>query len=387
MISLGRARLGNTSLGRVSAGEEGGAAVSFGLRQYVPCLRWKQGEYQALYRLSSKAQESIVPLIEIPEIGYDFESGMNSKSIDEHLSKFAKRAKDKWGGHCLVDMHLIESSQRMNNGRHPFGFVFDDIRLKGVLAIPVIDLKQDYDCQNEIKAIVATDMRGLCIRVSIAEAAKPDLAASLGTLIQQYNVEADECDFILDMAAPNFEPIDSFGKLMETIIGKLPHLNEWRSFALIGTSFPQSMGGLKLGESIIPRNEWKLYTSLIDRLTVSGIRIPTFGDYGINHPDVLLFDMRLAKPSATVRYTIKDGWLILKGSNVRDYKFGQYRRLCQEVVASGYYCGITFSEGDRYIHGCAQGTESTGTLTTWRWVGTNHHLEKVVQDIANLSVA
>ncbi len=361
--------------------------MSFGSQQYVPCLRWKQGEYQALSRLSPKAQESIVPLIEIPEIGWDFESGTNSKSIDEHLSKFAKRVKDKWGGHCLVDMHLIESSQHMNSGQHPFVFVLEDLRLKGVLSIPVIYLKKDYDCQNEIKAIVATDMRGLCIRISLEEAAKPDVAASLGTLIQQYNVEADKCDFILDIRAPNFEPIDSFGKLLEKIIGKLPHLNEWRSFALIGTSFPQSMGGLKLGASIIPRNEWRLYTSLIRRLIVSGIRIPTFGDYGINHPDVLLLDMRLVKPSATVRYTIEDGWLILKGSNVRDYKYGQYRGLCKEVVESVYYSGTTFSEGDKYIHGCAQGTESTGHLTTWRWVGTNHHLEKVVQDVANLSVA
>jgi len=361
--------------------------MSFSSRQYVPCLRWKQGEYQALFRLSSNAQVSIVPLIEIPEIGYDFESGTNSKSIDEHLSKFAKRVKDKWGRHCLVDMHLIGSSERMNSGQHPFAFVFEGLRLKGVLAIPVIDLKQDYACQNEIKAIVATDMRGLCIRISIEEATKPDLATSLGTLIQQYSVGIDECDLILDMGAPNFEPIDSFGKLLETIIGKLPHLNEWRSFALIGTSFPQSMGGLKLGASIIPRNEWRLYKSLRRRLIVSGIRIPTFGDYGINHPDVLLIDPRLAKPSATIRYTIEDHWLILKGSNVRDYGYGQYRELCQAVVSSGYYSGTTFSEGDKYIHGCTQGTESTGRLTTWRWVGTNHHLEKVVQDVANLSVA
>ena len=361
--------------------------MSFDSRQYVPCLRWKQGEYQALFWLSSNARESIVPLIEIPEIGYDFERRTNSKSIDEHLSKFAKRVKDKWGRHCLVDMHLIESSQRMNSGQHPFAFVLEDLRLKGVLAIPVIHLKQDCDCQNEIKAIVATDMRGLCIRISIEEAAKPHFAVSLGTLIQQYNVDADECDFILDMGAPNFEPIDSFGKLLEGIIGKLPHLNEWRSLALIGTSFPQSMGGVKMGASVIIRNEWRLYKSLTRRLIVSNVRIPTFGDYVINYPDVPLFDMQLAKPSATVRYTIDDGWLIAKGPNVRDYGFGQYKQLCNEVVKSTHYCGKEFSSGDRYIYDCALGAAKTGNLTTWRWVGTNHHLEKVVQDVANLYVA
>lgn len=361
--------------------------MSFNPRHYVPCLRWKQGEYQALLRLSSSAQESIIPLIEVSEIGYDYESGTDSKSVDEHLSKFAKRVKDKWGRPCLVDMHLIESPQRMNDGQHPFAFVFDDLRLQGILAIPVINLKQDHACQNAIRDIVATDMRGLCLRISIEEAAAPNLAALLGVLIQQYEVEVNECDFILDLRAPNFEPIDSFGKLLETIIVKLPHLNNWRSFALIGTSFPQSMGGLRLGESLISRNEWRLYKSIIKRLRVLGTRIPTFGDYGINHPDILSLDMRFVKPSATVRYTVDNGWLIQKGYNVRDYGYSQYRGLCQAVVASQHYNGPAFSSGDKYIYDCAQGTESTGHLTTWRWVGTNHHLEKVTRDVANLFVS
>lgn len=362
--------------------------MSFSPQQYVPCLRWKQGEYQALFRLSSRAQESIVPIIEVSEIGYDFESGVPSRSIDDHLSKFAKRVKDKWGDRpCLVDMHLIESSERMYDGQHPFTFIFNDLRMKGVLATPVVDLEQDYECQKAIKAIVTTDMRGVCIRISIEEAAKQNIAASLGVLIEQYHVSVDECDLILDIKAPNFEPIDRFEGLLETIIEKLPHINNWRSFALIGTSFPQSMSSLKLGVSIIPRNEWRLYTSLIGRLSILGTRIPTFGDYGINHPDILLLDMRLVKPSATIRYTIDDGWLIMKGPNVRDHGFSQYRGLCKEVLESGYYSGTRFSEGDKYIYGCAQGTERTGHLTTWRWVGTNHHLRKVVQDVSNLSVS
>jgi hypothetical protein len=361
--------------------------MSFLLQQYVPCLRWKQGEYQALFRLSSRTKESIVPLIEVPEIGFDFDSGTNSKSIDDHLSKFAKRVKDKWGGPCLVDMHLIKSSERMNDGQHPFAFVFHDLRSRGILAIPVTNLKQDLDCQHEIKSIVDTDMRGLCIRITIEEAVKPNLIALLGALIQRYEVGVDECDFILDMEAPNFEPIESFGKLVATIIGKLPYINQWRSFALIGTSFPQSMGVVQRGESIIPRNEWIFYKSLIRQLGASGLRIPTFGDYGINYPDIPLLDWRMVKPSATIRYTIDDGWLILKGPNVRDYGYDQYCGLCQTLVRSRHYSGSAFSSGDEYIYDCAQGRASTGRLTTWRWVGTNHHLEKVTRDLANLFVS
>jgi hypothetical protein len=388
MIWSAKARLENTSRRRVSAGEEGDVAVILGSEHYVPCLRWKQGEYQALLHLSSDTKNSLTPLIEVPEIGFDFETRLESKSVDEHLSAFAKRLKAKWGGsHCFVDMHLVGLSKRMKTGQHPFAFAFDDLRSKGSLAIPVIDLKQDSACQNEIGAITAMDKRGLCIRIGIEEAAKSNIAALLETLIDQYDVGVDQCDFILDAGAPNFEPINGFSGLLETLIGRLPHLNKWRSFALIGTSFPRSMGEVKQGASIIARNEWKLYTSLVKRLRGSGIRIPAFGDYGINHPDAISLDMRLAKPSATVRYTIDDGWLIVKGSNVRDHGYGQYRGLCKAVVESGHYRGPTFSRGDKYIYDCAQGSESTGRLTTWRWVGTNHHLEKVARDVANLSVS
>ena len=362
--------------------------MSFGADHYVPCLRWKQGEYQALLHLSSVTKNSVTPLIEVPEIGFDFETGTESKSVDEHLSAFAKRLKAKWGGrHCFVDMHLIDLSKRMETGQHPFAFVFDDLGSEGALATPVIDLKQDSECRNAIRAIAAMGRRGVCARIGIEEAAKSNMEALLETLIQQCDVGVDQCDFILDVGAPNFEPIEGFAGLLETLIGRLPHLRQWRSFALIGTSFPESMGEIKEGASAIPRNEWRLYRSLVKRLKGSGTRIPTFGDYGVNHSRVVSKDPRLLKPYATVRYAIDDSWLIVRGRNVRQYKFGQYRQLCRQVVESKHYSGPTFSKGDKYIYDCAQGTATTGNLTTWRWVGTNHHLEKVARDVAKLSVS
>lgn len=362
--------------------------MSINSNHYVPCLRWKQGEYLALSRLSPSTKHVLKPLIEIPEIGYDFEERSESKTIDEHLAKLAHRVEANWGHHrCFVDIHLIESSERMKTGEHPLAFVFNDLRSKGILAIPVIDLRQDSDCQNAMSETVAVDRRGVCARINIEEAAKNDFKDSLDGLLQKYHIGTDECDFILDLRSPNFDPIDGFVNLLTVLIKRLPYLDEWRSFVLIGTSFPRSMAEVPQGLSIRPRNEWLLYTSLIRSLRDSGTRIPTFGDYGISHPDVIRLDMRYIKPFASVRYTIDNAYLIIKGRNVRDYKFDQYRDLCREVVRSKHYCGETYSEGDKYINGCARGTVSTGRLTTWRWVGTNHHLEKVARDIANLSVS
>jgi len=74
---------------------------------------------------------------------------------------------------------------------------------------------------------------------------------------------------------------------------------------------------------------------------------------------------------------------IIKGRNVKDYGFTQFHELSHNVVTSRYYSKPNLSYGDEYIQNCADKNVSTGNLSTWRQVGTNHHLEKVVWDIAN----
>jgi hypothetical protein len=355
-------------------------------QRYIPCLRWKQGEYQALLRLSPDVRSMIVPLIDAAEIGFDFEEQEESKSIDEHLSLFAKRVREKWGtGNCFVDMHLIEASQRMANGKHPVSFVFDDLRFKGVRAIPVMGINQDSHWQDAIQNAVDHDGHGFCFRIGLEDALKPNLRALLDNLLQKYGRQVEQCDLIIDELGPNFEPIDGFVGLLETIIINLPHLNRWRSFGLIGTSFPPSLGPLGSGTSIVPRYEWQAYKKLIVRLNSSGIRLPIFGDYAINRPEVSKVDQRFMKTKANIRYTINNNWLIVRGQNIRDYT--EYKGLCAAIVSSKLYLGPGFSLGDRYILDCSKSMAKTGNHTTWRWVGANHHLSSVAQDVANLAVS
>jgi hypothetical protein len=351
-------------------------------------LRWKQGEYQALSKLSPIAQELILPVIEVAEIGFDFESRTYCKTIDEHLFPFAKRVKEKWGGkECFVDIRHVETSSSMSDGQHPATFVFTDLRLKGVLATPVIGMNLDSTYQGAIHKVVTEDGRGLCIRVKIEEVVKVNFNSSIQNLISTYCLAIEQCDLIIDLRAPNFEPIDGFAGLLSNVIAKLPNLNLWRSITIVSTSFPSTLSGINPGLLIIPRNEWRLYKLLVTNLKKLGARLPSFGDYAINHPDQLQMDMRLMKPNASVRYTINDDWLIAKGKNVRDYGYAQYEDLCRMVIESNYYSGQGFSAGDEYILSCANKIASTGNLTTWRWVGTNHHIEMVARDAANLSAS
>jgi hypothetical protein len=362
--------------------------MSFGPRHYVPCLRWKQGEYKAVSLLSAFARELITPLIEVPEKGYDFETRTDKKTIDEHLAPFAKRVAVNWQKRpCFVDVNLIQANERMRGGIHPVKYIFEQLNAHGCLAIPGTGLTRDTHYQRAVTQTAAKDKRGLCIRLSLELATNPNLKSAIGELLGK-SISVDECDLILDLGAPpNFVPLEGFAMVVESLIKEIPFLAKWRSFTMIGSSFPPTMGEIRTSPVTIPRNEWLLYKLLLPRLRKAKIRIPAFGDYVINHPDVQQLDMRLLKPSGTIRYAIDDAWLIVKGPNVRDNGYGQYLGHCQKVRTSSHYLGPDFSDGDGYIAECADGKASTGNLSTWRWVGTNHHLEKVARDVANFSSA
>jgi hypothetical protein len=359
----------------------------FNHRHYVPCLRWKQGEYKAMSLLSSAASDLITPLIEVPEKGYDFETKADKKTIEAHLALFPKRVATHWKKRtCFVDLIHIAATERLKPAIHPVTHVFNELEAFGCAAIPVTAPGRDAAYHRAVHQTPARKKRGMAVRLTIEEAARPTLGTALQTLLGS-EIQPENCDLILDLRAPNYTPLPAFAKLLAAIITRLPELARWRTFTVIGTSFPPHMGEIQTNLEVIPRNEWALYKLVAVALAKAGVRIPAFGDYAINHPDMLPKDMRLLKPSATIRYAIHDAWLIVKGRNVRDYKFGQYRGLAKSVVGHASFLGTTFSLGGKYISGCANGAESTGNLSTWRWVGTNHHLEKVARDLSNFSFA
>lgn len=354
-------------------------------KHYVPCLRWKLGEYQAMQRISILAKKSLTPLIEVPEVGFDFETQTESKSLDDHLKKFPKRVSDKWGKReFFLDICQLDSTERLANGEHILSFLFRTLRDAECSPIPVITPTESNENIAQVANQVRLGRRNLCIRISLEELFSGDTQKKISSLEKNLSLSTDDCHVIVDLKSPNFDPIDSFSRVVVEGIQSIPNLKKWGSVVLLGTSFPETMGDVEFGNSIIPRYEWMLFKLVSKALTEKGVRVPTFGDYAINHPKVNRKDPRKVKPAASIRYTIDDGWFIIKGKNVRDFGLEQYQYHCLELIESGLFLGSTFSYADDYIEKCSQGLRPTGNLSTWRWIGTNHHFEKVTQDISGL---
>jgi hypothetical protein len=352
---------------------------------YVPLLRWRAGEYRALKRLSDPCRERTVPLIEVLPPDYDFALRQPKKHIDEQLKPFAKQVQDYWPNRpALVDAVQIDAGTRMGDGRHPLTFIFDEARAMRLDLVPVTALDRDAGYQQSVQRIVAASGRGIGLRCGLEEALDPDFDTNVRALLAQLECPANAVDILLDLGNPKFDPQDPLIAIIASVLAGGGIFASARSVTMLATSFPDSLTTLQYGLDSLPRREWLLYKALMAALPGT-VRRPGFGDYAVAAVEFPKGDMRFMRGSPNVRYAIDDAWLVAKAKRQKSNNNHAYPGLCGAIVSSGRFSGSAFSEGSRYIDGCRLGTEKMGNPTTWKWVATNHHITKVVADLARLS--
>lgn len=352
---------------------------------YIPLLRWRAGEYRALKRLGDACRQRTVPLIEVLPPDYDFDLRQPKKHIDEQLKPFAKQFEDHWPNRpALIDAVQIDASIRMSDGRHPLTFLFDDARARGLDLVPVTALDRDAGYQQSVRSIVAANARGICLRCRLEEALDPDFEANVHALLALLGSAANTVDILLDLGSPTFDPQDPLVAIISSVLTGGGIFASAHSVTILASSFPDSLMSLQFGLDVLQRREWLLYKALLAALPVQ-LRRPGFGDYAVAAVEFPKGDMRFMRGSPNVRYAIDDAWLVAKAKRQKSNNNHAYPGLCGAIVASGDFAGISFSEGSAYIDGCRLGTEKMGNPTTWKWVATNHHITKVVADLASLS--
>jgi hypothetical protein len=337
---------------------------------YVPSLRWRMGEYQALLRLSDEAKARLVPFIVIPEIEFDFEEWAPKKTVQEHVEPFPKRFKNKWDMRAAwIDVHPKIHSQFMDNGKLPIAHVFDELRALGNSAVPVASLDGTSAINAAIAGIVKLDGRGVGVRTRIEHIMKPGCKPALDALMKKIGVAPQKTDLIVDLGAPNYEPYSDFAD---------------GSYILMGSAFPQTVGLDKPGGDL-PRHDWLFYQTLLDKLDKDA-RIPNYGDDTIVNPEFTPRDMRRIKSGGKVVYTEPSNWHVRKGGPFRDNPAQMYDH-CKYILTSGKFRGAAFSEGDAFIEKCAYKMVKPSNQPRWKQVAISHHIMQVLEDISKLGGA
>jgi hypothetical protein len=348
-------------------------------RTYVPVLKWRMGEYQALYRLSSKTKESITPLIIVPPIEFDFEKRQPKRTIDQHIPPFPKKFEEKWGEKkALIDLHESLQNQVLSNGTRILEHIFGELRQRGCLAIPVSGLSREKVYTDQVKRVTKENELGVCLRIGFNELVRPDLNTRLKGYIEQLEINPSKVDLVLDLGEPeNFNPVDVLANLVLSKMGSIVDLESYRSLIVAGMSLKLSEVKKPGGE--VPRLEWAMYKEMLS--SIKDIRVPSYGDYTIETPKFFDTDMRLLNPAGKIVYTCDDTWLIPKGGSFREDS-SQMKAHCEKILNSAHFSGEKFSFGDKRISNTAKGKDGFGNQTTWKQVAVNHHIEKVVDQLA-----
>jgi hypothetical protein len=325
--------------------------------RYVPVLRCKDAEWKALSQLDDHDWSNIMPIIEIvPK-----ELLKNSKRTGK--SMLAERAlKAIKGRQVYFDTHHVDSG----NLRKVLE-LYQELQQGGVRITPVI-----HSSNNDALAGVLSKGH-VALRVSLSELSADGIRQVLG----QYALRAENVHLIIDC------------KLIETtspgyvaLEPSVPELQRFQSITLLGGSFPRDLIHLKKpGEYQIPRLEWAAWITSIGSKGIK--RCPHFGDYTIQHP---LFSEppEFSHPSASIRYTAQNEWVIIRGQGLRvkggpGYK--QWPANAQLLVARSEFCGPNYSAGDTYIHTMSGQQDETGNPGTWLCAGINHHLAFVSRQV------
>ena len=359
----------------------------FSIKHYVPILKWKLGEYMALGELNPDCRDKLTPLIEIPPIPYDFIIEEPARELDQHLEKVTKQIDKSWGKKraFFLDLPNIAPEDRMKNNIHPINFLANEAREKKLKMIPVIDMDKDQNYQTQVKTINQQDQNGICLRIKRDDFGDANLKDNLKKFIEFMEINQEKVDLILDLeyVAPQYEKMVM--DFLPTTINSIHNLNNWRTFTFAATSFPEYLTDIpKHSVNTIRRSEWHIWNYLLKSKIG---RKPSFGDYAIAHPEITEIDPRVIKMSANIRYATDTEWLIFKGGNLRREGYEQFHELCNIIVNHGNYCGEEYSAGDLHIKKCANRDTTPGSPTTWRKVGTNHHLTFIANQIFNLAIS
>lgn len=352
---------------------------------YVPALRWRQGEWQALFRLTPAVKDRVIPLITIPRVEFNFELWKRMKSVHEHVHPFITKFDKKWGKRpAWIALDPMIAGGRMDDGAHPFDYVLDRLREKSAIAIPALPLEVCSDTMNAAARATAADRRGAAVLVHLEDLMSGNTRKAIVNFASSLSIELDELDVIIDLRARNFEPYKVFATALTAALKRLGNLYEVRNFILLGTAIPESFAQLARGTDEIPRHDWLFFKELMNAMP-AGMRRPIYGDHTIVHPEFTAVDMRKVKAAGKIVYTTPETWATRKGGAFRDNPT-QMHKHCAEVVRDPVFAfrGASFSYGDKYIADCAVMAEGPSNLSRWKDIMINHHITTVADDLATL---
>lgn len=353
--------------------------MNLGPNHYVPVLKVKRGEKGALERIFFGLRSRIVPLLEIVEWRKD-----RKRTLSEHLDTTFNALADSLR---LYPACFLDARELVRQGPAAADEVFCRARDAGISFVPVTGISRLAD----VSAALGYQERGLAIRLSREEFEGGDLQYRLRDFLNRHEIHAEKADLIVDLGAVEEMIVEGIAAFATQFLLEIPEPDSWRTLTLSLSAFPKSMGTVeRKSHGFVERADWAAWR---DHLFYRGDdvpRIPTYSDCAIQHPaGVEGFDPRLMPVSASIRYTLPDNWLLIKGESTRRRSAReQFPELAKQLVYGhlhSHFAKVDHCHGCAAIKRAADGEAGLGSAETWRRIGSVHHVTEVMQALSSLN--
>lgn len=349
--------------------------------QYMPILKWKRGERDALRYLPDKEWEQLVPLLELDPIGAAPDAVALKAALPAYVTEIAKQ--------------IIRSIPEAQSVAIDTSYVSSGFPRKLNLLMAIYSRLQKLVPHNLIPVIRANSLDALTgltesytqvlknasevvLRLRIDQLGAAQVAPSVNELAKF--VKRKQIHLLLDQ----FSIVDK--KHNDCFAALSPYLTaasgiSCASVTVAGGSFPINLTGKKQGVTDLPRVEWAVWVLMAQKDDYEDYR---YADYAVSNPTPMEEDIDPTKvnPSVAIRYTSDQFWRLYKGRGFKKGGPGQLKGLSKLLVTDvGIYAGQGFSYGDGQYMKYSAGSEKNGIPWTWRRDATNHHIMKTISQL------
>ena len=209
---------------------------------YLPVLKSKQGEFDALSKLSIEKKDLIIPLLEITPMEWDHATKAKPRTIEVHLQNFCKKLIKKWpSANAFIDTSLI--NDKMPEGKSCIEYVYQLLHQKNIIPVPIVRInspKNHIDGINMNSLMYGVNEFG--IRVAISDITSPDFDDEIQELLRKVDTAPASCHVILDLHDADFTNPEDFSDGLIQVLSSFPNFKDWKSFTVCGGSFPATNG-------------------------------------------------------------------------------------------------------------------------------------------------
>jgi hypothetical protein len=325
--------------------------------RYLPVLKTKAGEITALENLSVAAKARVFPLLRMT-------SDVSPTVTGALVSKLASVPISLDGEHNAFTSSSTSS----------FISLFNHLGSSGVSVIPAISTNADTAYIQAALRLVGKYCSGSVIITTLGD---------LGGVINwcsANSLRSNEVDLVITAgdAAP-FDP-NSFARYVyHSIISVLSNGPAWRSVSLHSYSAAKDHGVYNKGRTLVPRRCWGLWNNICSQSLPFKI---DYSDCGHVHPSLdEVPGYAMINATVSVRYTINDCWVVIKGSSTRGpagiAMSDQYKSHAKALLAEHEFNSLSQCWGDDRIRIYAASQGGAGGRKEWVGVLLNRHLSHV----------